>query len=60
MKNSIKKRSSQKDIGKTNHPVDRDFQHTEKGIDNITKSEKKFMNKKTREGNTMPDKNKIN
>jgi hypothetical protein len=60
MKSNIKKSSSQKDIGKANHSAAGNFQRTKKDTDDASRSEKEFLNKKTREGNIKPDKNKIN
>jgi hypothetical protein len=56
----MKKSSSQKDIGKANHSAAGNFQRTKKDTDDASRSEKEFLNKKTREGNIKPDKNKIN
>lgn len=39
--------------------TDRDFERTENDIDNVSKSEKDALNKRTEKANAKPDKNKI-
>ena len=62
MKDTKKKDEGTKNAEAYYNPTDRDFQRTEEDIDAVSKSEKTFENenKRTEEGNTKPDKDKIN
>jgi hypothetical protein len=61
MKNEQKKQQDDlKDMNETYNPAARDFQRTEEDIDNISKSEKDYLNERTKKANTKPTKNKIN
>jgi hypothetical protein len=61
MKDTKKQDKSRKDPDANYNPTARDFQRTEEETDAVSKSEKehKEANKRTEEGNTKPDKNKI-
>jgi hypothetical protein len=61
MKDHKKKDELVKDPDANYNPTDRDFQRTEEETDAVSKSEKEHeaANKRTEEGNTKPDKNKI-
>jgi hypothetical protein len=56
-----KKKDESKNPDANYNPTDRDFQRTEEETDAVSKSEKEHeeANKRTEEGNTKPDKNKI-
>jgi len=58
MKNEDKKQDAITD--KNYDPKNRDFQRTEEDIDNVSQSEKDYLNERTEKANTKPTKDKIN
>jgi hypothetical protein len=59
MKDTEKKNKQTENPDANYNPTNRDFQRTEEETDAVSKSEKDYENKRTEEGNTKPDKNKI-
>jgi len=61
MKDTKKKDNTPQNTDANYNPTDRDFQRTEEETDAVSKSEKEHenANKRTEEGDTKPDKNKI-